>query len=185
MGERKKVSFELEGRPDTRTRVILNPGKTYQQLLADLETATFSESIKVTGIQDDDGCKIINTEDILTGDRLIVTYEPKAPEVAVKDASQPAQKLSAVKADAPQASLPVAATDTSGMDVDADSAVESQVLTASRMSDFVLERVLGGGANGMVFAARCIRKGIPDKTKLYALKLVFNFGMTTHQTRNS
>jgi hypothetical protein len=60
-----------------------------------------------------------------------------------------------------------------------------QVLTCCGSKDFELTRCVAAGQNGIVFAARCLRKGMPKPNKLFALKLVFNFGLSTAATRNT
>lgn len=42
-----------------------------------------------------------------------------------------------------------------------------------------VERVLGHGCNGIVFAVRCTHPLSPYPERLYALKMVFNFGHGT------
>lgn len=63
--------------------------------------------------------------------------------------------------------------------------LEYQVLTCCGSKDFELTRCVAAGQNGIVFAARCLRKGMPKPNKLFALKLVFNFGLSTAATRNT
>ncbi len=63
--------------------------------------------------------------------------------------------------------------------------VAVQVLTCCGSKDFELTRCVAAGQNGIVFAARCLRKGMPKPNKLFALKLVFNFGLSTAATRNT
>lgn len=60
-----------------------------------------------------------------------------------------------------------------------------QVLTCCGSKDFELTRCVASGQNGIVFAARCLRRGMPRPQKLFALKLVFNFGLSTAATRNT
>lgn len=55
---------------------------------------------------------------------------------------------------------------------------ELNALSASRASDYDIQQELGTGQNGLVVAAKCRRDGLPDKEKLYAVKLLFNF---THE----
>ncbi len=55
---------------------------------------------------------------------------------------------------------------------------ELSALSASKAADFEIQRVLGAGQNGLVVSAKCTRTGLPDKQKLYAVKLLFNF---THE----
>jgi hypothetical protein len=63
--------------------------------------------------------------------------------------------------------------------------VEYQVLSCCGSKDFELARCVAAGQNGIVFAARCLRKGLPRPMKLFAVKLVFNFGLSTAATRNT
>ena len=63
--------------------------------------------------------------------------------------------------------------------------LRGQVLTCCGSKDFELTRCVAAGQNGIVFAARCLRKGMPKPGKLFALKLVFNFGLSTAATRNT
>ncbi len=69
--------------------------------------------------------------------------------------------------------------------VTCDCAGFSQVLTCCGSKDFELTRCVAAGQNGIVFAARCLRKGMPKPSKLFALKLIFNFGLSTAATRNT
>jgi len=55
---------------------------------------------------------------------------------------------------------------------------ELSALSSSKAADYDIERVLGAGQNGLVVSARCARTGLPDRRKLYAVKLLFNF---THE----
>ena len=55
---------------------------------------------------------------------------------------------------------------------------ELSALNSSKAADFEIDRVLGAGQNGLVVSARCTRTGLPDRRKLYAVKLLFNF---THE----
>ena len=55
---------------------------------------------------------------------------------------------------------------------------ELSALNTSKAGDFEIQRVLGAGQNGLVVSAKCTRTGLPDKRKLYAVKLLFNF---THE----
>lgn len=55
---------------------------------------------------------------------------------------------------------------------------ELSALSSSRAADFEIQQVLGTGQNGLVVSAKCHRMGLPDKQKLYAVKLLFNF---THE----
>lgn len=55
---------------------------------------------------------------------------------------------------------------------------ELSTLNASKASDFAIHKELGSGQNGLVVAATCSRREIPDPAKLYAVKLLFNF---THE----
>jgi hypothetical protein len=65
--------------------------------------------------------------------------------------------------------------------------LEYQVLTCCGSKDFELTHCVApaAGQNGIVFAARCLRKGLPRPQKLFALKLIFNFGLSTAATRNT
>lgn len=56
--------------------------------------------------------------------------------------------------------------------------VELNVLNTARASDFTVQHVVGTGQSGLVVAARCTMKGLPEPSKLYAVKLLFNF---THE----
>lgn len=53
--------------------------------------------------------------------------------------------------------------------------VELNVLNAAKCEDFLIKEVIGSGCSGLVVAARCTRKGIPDPNKIYAVKLLYNF----------
>lgn len=44
--------------------------------------------------------------------------------------------------------------------------VELQVISTAVATDFVIDFVIGGGQNGMVFAAKCKRPGLPRPSKL-------------------
>ena len=55
---------------------------------------------------------------------------------------------------------------------------ELSALSSSKASDFEIQHVLGSGQNGLVVAAKCLREGLPNPDKLYAVKLLFNF---THE----
>lgn len=66
-----------------------------------------------------------------------------------------------------------------GTMADPSSVVELQVLSTASAADFVIDVVVGGGQNGIVFATKCTRPGLPRPQKTYATKLVFNFGITT------
>lgn len=52
---------------------------------------------------------------------------------------------------------------------------EQQVLSKTEATDFSISHLLGHGQHGMVVAAHCTKTDIPDKRKLYAIKLLFNF----------
>lgn len=47
---------------------------------------------------------------------------------------------------------------------------EMTVLLSCTVKDFVVERLVAVGANGMVLAVKCIAPGLPDPSKLFALK---------------
>ena len=55
---------------------------------------------------------------------------------------------------------------------------ELGALNSSKASDYDIHKVIGSGQNGLVVAASCRREGVPDRNKLYAVKLLFNF---THE----
>ena len=56
--------------------------------------------------------------------------------------------------------------------------VELSILNAARAADFEIQHLVGMGQNGMVVAATCSCRGLPNPGKLYAVKLLFNF---THE----
>ena len=56
--------------------------------------------------------------------------------------------------------------------------VELNVLNTARAGDFAVHHVVGMGQSGLVVAARCTMRGLPDPSKLYAVKLLLNF---THE----
>lgn len=45
--------------------------------------------------------------------------------------------------------------------------VELNILNAAKCEDFVISEVVGSGSSGLVVAARCTRKGLPDPKKVY------------------
>ena len=64
--------------------------------------------------------------------------------------------------------------------------VELNILNAAKANDFEIHHLVGMGQNGMVVAATCTCRGLPDPDKLYAVKLLFNFTQEyTSVTRNS
>ena len=56
--------------------------------------------------------------------------------------------------------------------------VELNILNAAQAADFEIQHLVGMGQNGMVVAACCSCRGLPNPGKLYAVKLLFNF---THE----
>ena len=60
--------------------------------------------------------------------------------------------------------------------------VEMQILGCAKVSDLVVVRRLGGGQNGLVLSVRCTRGGLPDPSKLYALKMVYWHGHGAGET---
>ena len=56
--------------------------------------------------------------------------------------------------------------------------VELSILNAAQAADFEIQHLVGMGQNGMVVAASCSCRGLPNPGKLYAVKLLFNF---THE----
>ena len=55
---------------------------------------------------------------------------------------------------------------------------ELDVLNSCKATDFELLEAIGHGQNGLVVSAHCSKEGLPDTTKLYAIKLLYNF---THE----
>ena len=53
--------------------------------------------------------------------------------------------------------------------------VELNVLNTAVADDFQIVDVIGVGQHGIVLAAKCMRPGLPDADKLYAVKLLFTF----------
>lgn len=66
----------------------------------------------------------------------------------------------------------------SAIPVDVMEVVELSALNSSKGSDYAIHQVVGSGQNGLVVAAKCLREGLPNPSKLYAVKLLFNF---THE----
>lgn len=57
--------------------------------------------------------------------------------------------------------------------------LELQMLSCATVKDFDIDHLVASGQNGAVFAAKCTKPGLPRPNKTYALKLVFNYGVTT------
>ena len=55
---------------------------------------------------------------------------------------------------------------------------ELNTLNSCAAVDFEILQVIGKGQNGLVVSAKCTKEGLPDPTKLYAIKLLYNF---THE----
>ena len=55
---------------------------------------------------------------------------------------------------------------------------ELDILNSCTAVDFEILQVIGKGQNGLVVSATCSRDGLPDPSKLYAIKLLYNF---THE----
>ena len=55
---------------------------------------------------------------------------------------------------------------------------ELDILNSCTAVDFKILQVIGKGQNGLVVSATCTKDGLPDPTKLYAIKLLYNF---THE----
>ena len=53
--------------------------------------------------------------------------------------------------------------------------LELSTLSSAAATDFAVHHVVGTGQSGLVVAATCTRLGLPDPSKLYAVKLLFNF----------
>jgi len=51
------------------------------------------------------------------------------------------------------------------------------ILGTATAADFAVLRAVGGGHNGFVFQAKCRLAGLPDPAALFALKMVYNFGV--------
>ena len=55
---------------------------------------------------------------------------------------------------------------------------ELDILHSCTAVDFEILQVIGKGQSGLVVSATCTKDGLPDQTKLYAIKLLYNF---THE----
>ena len=55
---------------------------------------------------------------------------------------------------------------------------ELDILNSCSAVDFEILQVIGKGQNGLVVSTTCTKEGLPDPTKLYAIKLLYNF---THE----
>ena len=59
------------------------------------------------------------------------------------------------------------------------------ILGTAAARDFEVLEAVGGGHNGFVFKARCTLRGLPDPTALFALKMVYNFGVGADVARQA
>lgn len=55
---------------------------------------------------------------------------------------------------------------------------ELDILNSCKATDFEILQIIGQGQNGLVVSALCTKEGLPDTSKLYAIKLLYNF---THE----
>lgn len=58
-----------------------------------------------------------------------------------------------------------------------DSDQELRIIGRARSAEFEVHSKLGHGCDGLVVAARCSRAGLSSPGKLYAVKMLFNFGL--------
>ena len=59
------------------------------------------------------------------------------------------------------------------------------ILGTAAARDFEVLQAVGGGHNGFVFKSRCRLGGLPDPSALYALKMVYNFGVGADMARRA
>ena len=171
MAQRRKCRSFLITAPSRKKRVVIGPATTMEALLADL--ASRFDGVSVREIRDESGCAIDRVEDIFEDDTLVVVPMSYVdPEDSAGEESKSARER---KYDGAGRRGSIGDRG----HADHNSVVELQVLSTASAADFVIDVVVGGGQNGIVFATKCTRPGLPRPQKTYATKLVFNFGITT------
>lgn len=147
-------------------------------LLADLSRRF--DMVEILEIRDESGCAIDRVEDIFDDDTLVIIpagYTEKDIKKEGKDGDDGKQEELVKTAGG---AAPLQRHSSRGAPTpDNTSVVELQVLSTATAADFDIDVVVGGGQNGIVFATKCTRPGLPRPQKTYATKLVFNFGITT------
>jgi hypothetical protein len=134
-------------------------------------------------VQAEDGTIIGAVDDVQSGELLFVVPVGCSRAVAARcartradTAAAPAPLLPTAPPVAPLQSVITSIVDSHPSAPALSEVVEMQVLACANASDFRVARVVGGGQNGIVFAVHCTRAGLPYPHKLYALKMVYNFG---------
>mmetsp|Transcript_5106 Transcript_5106/g.18382 ORF Transcript_5106/g.18382 Transcript_5106/m.18382 type:complete len:1165 (-) Transcript_5106:23-3517(-) len=183
---RIKCRSYLRDEPSKKKRVVIAEDDTMASLVKDLSERF---SVDVAELQDPAGCTIERIEDIFEDDTLVVVPVERTP-ISGPDSGPLLARVpsgggpSSMGGGSGGAGGDAASTAHLSAVTDPSAVLELQMLSCASVSDFVVDVVVASGQNGIVFAAKCTLPGLPRPNKTYALKLVFNFGVTTRTGAN-